>query len=401
MKVLFVFGGSPDDASNRYRCQHLCEALGAGGHAPQWASADQSAVRVEHDLVVVHRLPWGAARRWVEAGRKLGAGVVFSADDLVFTGEFAIHKGILHHRDPLQRKSATRSVQGMQETIQNCDGVLVSTEFLGKEAQNFGKSVPIVHNFPSQEILTRSEQALAARQRRMAQRTDDRVLLGYLSGSATHDADLADAAGPLSDALGRHSNARLLVVGEVALPGPLQKFESEGRVQRHPFVDWRELPAILSTLDINLCPLDLTRPFCHAKSHVKWLEAAAVGVPTIASASAGLTETLSETDGCLLYNTDAQLLDALTVLIAAPERRVRLGELARASLLRRIADAPTRTAEALAPFARAASGSLVVRKPLSEKLWQKIWAAEATSFRRGHYLRRHFREVSDRHRTGA
>ncbi len=401
MKVLFVFGGNPDDASNRYRCQHLCEALGAGGHAPQWASADQSAVRVEHDLVVVHRLPWGAARRWVEAARKVGAGVVFSADDLIFTDEFAIHKGILHHKDPLQHRSATRSAEGMREAIQNTDGVIVSTEFLSKEAQFPGKVTHTIHNFPGQEILARSEQALVSRQRRMAQRTDDRVLLGYLSGSATHDADLADAAGPLALALERHTNARLLVVGEVALPHPLQKFEAEGRVQRHPFVHWQALPAILGTLDINLCPLDLTRPFCHAKSHVKWLEAAAVGVPTVASAAAGLAETLTETDGCLLCGTDAQLLDALTVLIAAPERRVRLGELARASLLRRVAEAPARTAEALAPFTKSASNSVIVRKPLSEKLWARVWAAEATAFRRGHYLRRHFREVSERHRSGS
>jgi glycosyltransferase involved in cell wall biosynthesis len=401
VKVLFVFGGNPDDASNRYRCQHLCEALGAGGHAPQWASADQSAVRVEHELVVVHRLPWGGARRWVEAARKVGAGVVFSADDLVFTGEFAIHKGILHHTDPLQHRSATRSALGMAETIQNTDGVLASTAFLAQEAVAFGKPVHSVHNFPGQEILARSEQAFISRQRRMALRTDDRVLLGYLSGSATHDADLADAAGPLSEALSRHTNARLLVVGEVALPGALQRFEREGRVQRHPFVNWRELPSLLSTIDINLSPLDLTRPFCHAKSHVKWLEAAAVGVPTIASASAGLSETLTESDGCLLYRTDAQLLDALTVLIAAPERRGRLGELARASLLRRIAESPVQAAEALAPFAKTCTGSVVVRKPLSEKLWGRVWAAEASFFRRVHYLRRHFKEVSDRHRSGA
>jgi O-antigen biosynthesis protein len=401
MKVLFVFGGSPDDASNRYRCQHLCEALRVAGHEPQWASSDQSAVRVEHELVVIHRLPWGAARRWVEAARKIGAGVVFSADDLVFEEEFAIHKGILHATDPLQRRSAARSVAGMRETMAHSDAVLVSTKYLAQETAVSGKPTLVVRNCPGTEILRTSEVALAARQRRLTTRTDDRLLLGYLSGSATHDADLTDAAGPLAEALGRHSNARLLIVGEVKLPGTLRPFAEAGRIQRHPFIDWRALPDLLASIDINLSPLDLTRPFCHAKSEVKWLEAAAVGVPTIASAAAGLSETLTEADGCLLCGSDSQFLDALTVLIAAPERRQRLGDAARTALTTRVAATPGAVDAALRPLARTISGSVVVKKPTSETLWNRVWAVEATFFRRWHYLRRHFGEVSARHKNGA
>ncbi|MGC4042586.1 MAG: glycosyltransferase [Armatimonas sp.] len=401
MKVLFVFGGSPEDASNRYRCQQLCEALGLAGHEPQWASSDQSAVRVEHDLVVIHRLPGGAAQRWIAAARKVGAGVVFSADDLIFDEEFAVHKGILHTHDPLQRRSAARSVAGMRETISQSDAVLVSTEYLAREAAVLGKPALVVRNCPGKEILQASERAHAARQRRLAARNDDRVLLGYLSGSATHDADLADIAGPLAEALARHPNARLLIVGEVGLPGSLLPFAEAGRIQRHPFIDWRALPDLLATIDINLAPLDLTRPFCHAKSEVKWLEAAAVGVPTVASAAAGLSETLSDTDGCLLCGSDGQFLDTLTVLIAAPERRQRHGDAARAALTTRVAAAPAAVDAALCPLARTANGSVVVHKPGSEKLWSRIWAAEATFFRRWHYFRRHFREVSERHENGA
>lgn len=401
MKVLFVFGGSPEDASNRYRCQHVCEALATARHTPQWASSDQSAVRVEHDLVVIHRLPGGAAQRWIAAARKVGAGVVFSADDLIFDEEFAIHKGILHTADPLQRQSAARSVAGMRETMAQADAVLVSTEYLAREAAVLGKPALVVRNCPGEEIRRVSEKALAARQRRMASRTDDRVLLGYLSGSATHDADLADAAGPLGEALARHSNARLLIVGEVGLPESLRPFAEAGRIQRHPFIDWRALPELLATIDINLAPLDLTRPFCHAKSEVKWLEAAAVGVPTIASSAAGLSETLSGADGCLLCGSDTQFLEALTELIAAPERRQRMGEAARAALATRVVALPGTVDTVLRPLARSASGSVVVGKPGSEKFWSRIWAAEATFFRRWHFLRRHFNEVNERHKNGA
>lgn len=399
-RVLFVFGGSPDDASNRYRCRHLCEALATAGWSPEWASADQAAVVVSHDLVVVHRLPWGAATPWIDAARKIGAGVVFSADDLVFDEEFACHKGILHPGDPLQRRAARRSVEGMAEAIQRSDAVLVSTEFLAREAATLGKPTVVVRNLPGVELLARSEAAFRARLRRQASRIDDRILLGYFSGSATHDADLADMAGALSEALVRFPNARLLVAGEARLPENLRGFEERGMVQRHPFVAWADLPALLATVDVNLAPLDLTRPFCHAKSEVKWLEAAAVGVPTVASAAAGLTESLSEADGCALCPTDEALAEALVGLLSSTERRAQLGTLARESLARRGATYPESASAALAPFARAASGSVTVRASFESRLWRRVWRAEETLFRRGHYLRRHFAEASHRQRHG-
>ena len=399
-RILFVFGGSPDDASNRYRCRHLCESLAAAGWSPEWASTDQGAVRVFHDLVVIHRLPWGSARPWVEAARAVGAGVVFSADDLVFDEEFACHKGILHPGDPLQRRAAQRSVAGLRQTIARSDAVLVSTEYLAREAAVLGKPTLVVRNELGAEILEASETAYQARLRRQNSRVDDRALLGYFSGSATHDCDLAEISGALAEALGRFSSARLLVVGDVGLPAPLRSFESAGRVQRHPFVPWRELPGLLATVDLSLAPLDLTRPFCHAKSEVKWLEAAAVGVPTVGSAAAGLVETLSETSGAMLCGSDAALLDALTVLLAAPERRLRLGDAARGALAIRRDQRNDQVSATLAPFARSANGSVVVRLPLRARLWRGIWREEERAFRRWHYLRRHFLEASDRQRHG-
>ena len=43
-------------------------------------------------------------------------------------------------------------------------------------------------------------------------------------------------------------------------------------------MNWRELPWIIAQTDINLAPLEMDNPFCQAKSEIKFVEAALVGV---------------------------------------------------------------------------------------------------------------------------
>ena len=47
-------------------------------------------------------------------------------------------------------------------------------------------------------------------------------------------------------------------------------------------MDWDKLPALISEVDINLAPL-VDSIFNRAKSEIKWIEAALVKVPTVAS----------------------------------------------------------------------------------------------------------------------
>ncbi|HEM3212265.1 TPA: glycosyltransferase, partial [Streptococcus suis NT77] len=70
------------------------------------------------------------------------------------------------------------------------------------------------------------------------------------------------------------------IVGYLDIPKPFQKFKKQ--IVSHEYVDWRKLPILISQVDINLAPL-VTTTFNEAKSEIKWIEAAAVKVVTVAS----------------------------------------------------------------------------------------------------------------------
>lgn len=91
------------------------------------------------------------------------------------------------------------------------------------------------------------------------------------------------------------------------------------------FVPWQRLPDLLATFDVNLAPLEHGNPFCEAKSELKWVEAAAVGVPTVASPTAPFRSAIRHGETGFLASTTQEWVDALRLLATDPVRRQAVG----------------------------------------------------------------------------
>jgi len=85
------------------------------------------------------------------------------------------------------------------------------------------------------------------------------------------------------------------------LPEELESFSS--RIDIVPNVDWRELPKLYASVDVNLAPLVDTL-FNRAKSENKWTEAALVSVPTVASGAGAFTEVIASGKTGILWRFD-------------------------------------------------------------------------------------------------
>ena len=80
--------------------------------------------------------------------------------------------------------------------------------------------------------------------------------------------------------MGKYKDVFLKIVGELNIPEELELYKE--RILAVPFTDWKKLPELIASVDINLAPLE-DNLFNAAKSENKWMEAALVKVPTIAS----------------------------------------------------------------------------------------------------------------------
>jgi hypothetical protein len=167
--------------------------------------------------------------------------------------------------------------------------------------------------------------------------SDGHLRLGYFSGTATHDDDLASIAVPLARALAHHPTLELLLVGPVALPAALAPHET--RIVRRPLVPWTELPQLVASCTASLVPLEWQHPFVAAKGSVKYLEAASASVPVIASPTDAFRDALRHgVTGWLAADAGAWD-EALAHVVEHPERAAHVGANARADLELRFAPA--------------------------------------------------------------
>jgi glycosyltransferase involved in cell wall biosynthesis/2-polyprenyl-3-methyl-5-hydroxy-6-metoxy-1,4-benzoquinol methylase len=347
-RILMISGSHGD--MERYRCHHAREQLGrldVPCDLLQLGDPALPGVLGQPDLVVLHRVPHSEyVDGIVRAVRSRGAIVLFDIDDLVFEPSLASRIDALQPMDPVQRGLYLDGMRRYRYTLALCDGALVSTDYLVEAVAKLGKPAWVHRNALSDELLALSQAAYEGRRP-----AGDRVVVGYASGTRTHNRDFAEIESALQRLLDEFPRVELRIVGYLDLGKGWEKWAH--RVRRVPFVPWRELPAILAQFDVNLAPLEAGNPFCLAKSELKYVEAAAVGVPTVASDAGAFQHAIRHGETGFLAGGGDEWLEALRRLVADPSLRSRLGEQARADALRRYHPA-TRAAELRAVLDQAA-----------------------------------------------
>lgn len=288
MRVLFI-SGSPGSNTLRYRVRHAEEALRSRGAltvARHFTDASALDLIEQVDVLALYRVPAkGHVMEAVRRARAKGIPVTYDVDDLVFRSHHLDSIPFLDSLPPAKRATFAQEVRSRARVIRLCDSVSGTTRPVVNELSELTSSpVTILPNGLSKQGV---ELASAAQPRT----PDGRIRLGYFSGSATHEADWRMVEPAVLDAMSRLPHVDLWLVGPIEGGPDLASMGS--RVSRMQAVDWRSLPALVARVDINLAPLDES-PFTQGKSAIKWLEAAAVGVPTIATPTDPFSEAIDQ-----------------------------------------------------------------------------------------------------------
>jgi hypothetical protein len=347
--VLFVSG--PGGGARRYRCDHPREALELAGVSARVAyrnAVELAPLAGRYRTVVLYRVPWDEdVGLLLDRAPVRGTTVLADVDDLVFDLDAARYLRALDALPPAERRLHEETIAGIARTLAAVDGVVVSTKPLAAAAAAVNPRVAAVPNVVSAEMVRAGEAAHAGADRRRL------TTIAYLSGTPTHDIDFLEAAPAVLDALERFPELRFLAVGHLGLDERFDRFGD--RVERLAAVPWQRLPRVLADVDVNLAPLERDNPFTEAKSCLKYLEAAVVGVPTVASPRADFGRVIRDGENGLLADHPDAWQRALRELLESRDLRSRLGEAAREDVLER------HTTAANSPAAYEAFAALAVR----------------------------------------
>jgi len=75
----------------------------------------------------------------------------------------------------------------MGKTLKHCEGAITTTDVLAKELRNYVPNVFINRNVASEEMWKLSQNALKSK---LNKKKDNHIIIGYFSGSITHNPDI-------------------------------------------------------------------------------------------------------------------------------------------------------------------------------------------------------------------
>ncbi|MGI8436357.1 MAG: glycosyltransferase, partial [Chthoniobacterales bacterium] len=325
----FIASGCPIATTTLYRCEHLREQLHSLGHRArvvEWF--DEEAIEIEEaltsDVLVLYRLPMSARLQVLLAqARERSIRIIFDTDDLVFEPELLSWHRAVAQLSPADQAQHRAGVDSYLETLLAADVVTTSTPLLAELAAKRGKLSFVHRNAVGQEMI-----ALASQLGRRP--VDGKVVIGYGSGTPTHDVDFEEVAGALAKILESYAKVELWLAGALTIPESLVPFEK--RIRRFPLTDWRGWFELMSRMDIALAPLERENIFCRAKSEVKFIEAGSIGLPVVASKIDPYEAAIVDGANGRLASDEGEWVSALSQLIEKPELRRSLGDAARRSV---------------------------------------------------------------------
>ena len=335
-RVVFI-SGEPDWAGHSYRVLNIASALPARSFETVVIRLDELGERLGElhpvDVLWVWRSPYlETLAKAFDGARAAGARVICDVDDLVFQPELA-HSDVIDglRSQKLVPEEWSAYFADVRRSLLKADHCTVPTAPLARELERLGLPTTVVPNGFDAGFLRVAERA---RSRRRAEATSG-VRVGYAAGTFTHQRDLAVAAPALARVLRENANVRFVTTDAVDI-GEFPELASRAdQLELRQRVPFDQLPLEYARFHVNIAPLEVGNPFCEAKSAVKYIEAALVGVATVASPTEPFTDAIRAGENGLLAAGDDSWYEALSRLVADESLRHELAANAHRDVLTR------------------------------------------------------------------
>lgn len=311
----------------RYRVLNKAEQLRKNGFAVKVVNASEfSLAQAQYaSHIIIYRAPWSAQLQLLcDLAREEHKPVYFDIDDLVFDTLYTDQLSYTQGLSEKEKGNYDAGVKNYGKMLATCDGAITSTNQLKEELLKYKDSVLLNRNLASRELIAVSSQFL-----KEDFGADDRIKIGYFSGSISHNENFELIKPAIKEVLDNYPFVELHIVGHLDIPQDMKQYTQ--RIIIHEYVDWKVLPQLISQVDINLAPL-VDSVFNRAKSEIKWIEAALVKVPTIASHIGAFADMMIDGQTGLLAK-DSEWKEKLESLILSADLRRELAENAYAFVL--------------------------------------------------------------------
>ena len=286
------FYEQPDSSTFRYRALNPGLSLSAGPKgrtSSAWFDLRDLAVDSkfvdEADALVICRVRYSApVAQMIARARARNIPVLFDCDDLVFDParvHLLVDSLNVEQQNDHTWDSWFAYVGRLGATLELCDGIITTNEYLAERAREYNQKLhtAIMPNYLHPEQQKWSLRFGDAKRASSLQR-DERIHIGYFSGSPSHTRDFAVAMPAIRRLMASDPRIVLRIVGFGVFGTEFDQFRD--RIEHYPLQDFINLQRLIAEVEINISPLKENQ-FTNCKSELKFFEAAACGTLTLAS----------------------------------------------------------------------------------------------------------------------
>ncbi|MFV0559116.1 MAG: rhamnan synthesis F family protein [Enterococcus sp.] len=305
----------------RYRVLNKAEQLRSLGYTVRTVNISEfQLLDAQHaSLIIIYRYGYNELlSELCNLAKRFNKTVLFDIDDLVIDTKYTDQLAYTQSLTKIEKENYDASVENYKKMLMLCDGVITSTTKLAEELMDYKELVLLNRNLASNELVQLSQECLQVAP------INEKIKIGYFSGSITHNENFELVKSAILTIMKENQQVELHLVGHIDLPKEFKSLEQQ--IVMHPYVEWHELPQLIRLVDINIAPL-VDSIFNEAKSEIKWIEAALVKVPTIASNIGAFSEMILENQTGILAD-DTQWLEKLRELVHSQQHREQIGEAA-------------------------------------------------------------------------
>ena len=264
-------------ASQRYRVDNIIEYLQLAGiksskiNIKELVKYSESVCKAK--IIIFFRIPLTKEIKvFLKQSQKKQTTKIYSCDDLIFDPNNFLKKYNLNNNIKNYDRQKTKQ---FYDLFKKCDYFLSSTEYLANRAEKLGKKAFVIPNALNQKQIDIYQDIL-----KKPERKSNKIILGYFSGTKTHDADFDLISPILIQILKKYPKVNLFLMGHLSIDEKLQKYKKQ--IIRQKIVHWTKLPYFINKVDINLVPL-VNNQLNQGKSELKYFEAGILKIPTITS----------------------------------------------------------------------------------------------------------------------
>jgi len=325
--ILIITAGVGDSAV--YRAHNQAEELHLHGFRVSVTMQDNpflAGLEKKFKIFIFHRtLYTPAVAKLIGKIKEAKKEIIFDTDDLVFDAKYVQMTDHYRNMSYFEKKQYEKGVGEEIIKDQYVKVCTTSTRFLASKLEELGKKVFVSRNKLSLEWMEMAERIL-----KNGKKQEEKVRLGYFSGTVGHNKDFATISEALMEILEKYPQVEIFLAGPLELEEKFSKYA--GRIVRSGYVSREKHFENIFSCDIILAPLERD-DFSEGKSELKFFEAGILKVPVVAVKNQTFSDAITDGENGFLAESKEEWVLKLEKLITDEKLRKEMGEKAREKTL--------------------------------------------------------------------